>query len=168
MIDIKEINANEIIDYLNALTQDDSPEKDKNEYGIDLDDISCEGPYTFESLQIHPFTNGIGSKFSLSFSAYYNNWGTDQLIENNFIEISPDGSVIASLSEPFDGDGSAEVLENLLGKWLLTHKFSNTYKEDFKSLVDEANTLLKDCQYGDTNILYDIISKLTKAITLIK
>lgn len=151
MIDIKEINGSEIIDYLNSLSQDD--------FG---DDISCDGPYTFESQLV------VGNKFSLSFSAYYNNWGTDQLIENNFIKIDGDGRVRAALDEPFDSDGSAGILESILTSWLETHTFSDTYKDDFKSLVDETNTLLKDCQYGDTKILDDVINKLIRAKSLIK
>lgn len=151
MIDIKGINGIEIIDYLNSLTQDD--------FG---DDISCDGPYTFESQQL------VGDKFSLSFSAYYNNWGTDQLIENNFIKIDGDGNVRVILDEPFDSDGSAWTLEGILVSWLETHTFFDTYKDDFKSLVDDSSLLLKDCQYGDIKLLNDVIINLTRAKSLIK
>jgi len=152
-IDIKKINGNEIIDYLNSL--------DFNEID-ELSDISCQQPFIFESQSID---NG---KYQVSFSAYFNNWGTDQLIEDNTIQITANKLIRASLEEPFEGDDSAEVLENLIFKWLETHEFSTTYKDDFNTLIDESIKLLSDCQYGNLSTLEEVTKKITKAKTLIK
>jgi len=152
-IDIKKINGNEIIDYLNSL--------DFNEID-ELSDISCQQPFIFESQSID---NG---KYQISFSAYFNNLGTDQLIEDNTIQITANKLIRASLEEPFEGDDSAEVLENLIFKWLETHEFSTTYKDDFNTLIDESIKLLSDCQYGNLSTLEEVTKKITKAKTLIK
>jgi hypothetical protein len=150
MIDIKKINGNEIIDYLNSLTDDEL-----------TCDISCEQPYIFESQETHD------GKYSLTFSTYFNNWGTDQLIEDNTITITNDG-IMVMLGEPFDGDGSDEILEELLTKWLKTHEFSTEYKDDFNCFIMLAKELLSKCEYGDSKLLEQVIEKLTKAKTFIK
>lgn len=150
MVNIKEINGSEIIDYLNSLSYDD------------LDDISCGQPYVFEYQEIK---NG---NYRLGFSAYFNNWGTDQLIEDNVLEITEDNIIIFSLNEPFDGDGSDDILQEVLSEWLKTHKFSTTYTDEFNCLVKESNELLNKCQYGEKDILESVIEKLTKAKSLIK
>jgi hypothetical protein len=149
-INIKNINGNEILDYLNDLDFDD------------LDnEIYCQKPFIFETQKIN------GEQYKLTFSTYFNNWGTDQLIEDNRINITKD-SIQVSLNEPFDGDGSSEALEEALTKWLSTHEFSTDYKEEFKFLIEESSDLLIKCQYGDLDILEDVIKKITKAKTLIK
>ena len=147
---IKVINGNEIIDYLNELDSDE------------LKDISCQKPYVFEAQEIRD-----GKKYRLTFSAYFNNWGTDQLIEGNYIEITENG-VRVWFEEPFEGDGSSEALEELLTKWLETHEFSTDYEKDFDILISDVTNQLSTCQYGDSKILEDVLKKLTKAKTLIK
>lgn len=150
---IEEINGNEIIDFMNSLSDNDNKE---------LLDICCQGPYRFEKQEI--MRDG---RYKLSFSAYYNNWGTNQLIEDNHIVIHKDG-VRCWLEEPFDGDESGDVLEVLLTKWLNTHKFSSDYKYHFECLIEESRDKLSSIGYGDIDIIEDIIKNLTKAKTLIK
>lgn len=149
MKDLSLINGNEIIDFLNSLSNDE------------LCDISCRGPYVFENQKIED------GKYLLSFSAYYNNWGTDQFIEDNVLVIT-NNKVRFQLNEPFDSDESEVVLCKLVDNWLKTHEFSTTYVERFNSLILESYESLAECQYGDDQILDDVIKKLTIAKTLIK
>lgn len=151
-MNIKKINGNEIIDYLNSVDFSDSEE---------LCDISCQNPYIFDKQEIR------GNEYRLTFSAYYNNWGTDQLIDGNVIKITKD-NVWFSLDEPFEGDGSDEALEELLKKWLETHKFSTDNDKKFNCLILESNELLNKCLYGDIDIVEDVIKKLITAKSLIK
>ncbi len=146
MIDISVINGNEIIDYLNSQ---------------DFDEVYFEKPYIFESQGIS------GDKYRLSFSVYFDNWGTEQLIEDNIITITSD-TVHVSLNEPFDGDGSDEVIEECLTNWLQTHTFSVDYEKDFNSLLVAVDELLVKCKYGDSKLITQMIELLTKAKTFIK
>jgi hypothetical protein len=144
-MDIKLINGNEILDYLNSQ---------------DLD-VYFEKPYIFESQEIS------GDKYRLSFSVYFNNWGTDQLIGDNIITITND-CVTVSFDEPFDGDGSSEILEEIISEWLETHTFSDNNEQEFDSLLVSVDELLTKCKYGDSKSLTQMIDLLTKAKTYIK
>lgn len=144
-MDIKLINGNEILDYLNSQ---------------DLD-VYFRKPYIFESQKIS------GDKYSLSFSVNFDNWGTDQLIEDNIITITND-CVTVSFNEPFDGDGSSEILEEIISEWLETHTFSDNNEQDFNSLLVSVDELLTKCKYGDSKSLTQMIDLLTKAKTYIK
>ena len=152
MENLKEINGNEIIDYLNSLSDDDHEE---------LFDISCRGPYTFEKQ------NFTKDKYTLTFSAYYNNWGTDQEISDNNIYITKD-KIWLGLEEPFDSDESSDVLGDILTKWLKVHKFGTDNREKYDVLIEESRDKLSSIGYGDAYIIDDVIKKLTKAKTLIK
>jgi len=154
MENLKEINGNEIIDYLNSLSDDDHEE---------LFDVSCTPPYIFEEQKIID-----DEEYRLTFSAYFNNWGTDQLITDNYIRIFKDGDVIFELEEPFDSDSSSDVLEELLKKWLKVHKFGTDNREKYDALIEESRVKLSNIGYGDVDIINDIIEKLTKAKTFIK
>lgn len=59
-IELEKINGVEIIDYLNAISDDDIEE---------LLDVSCSQPYIFEKQEM--LEDG---RYKLTFSAYYNNW----------------------------------------------------------------------------------------------
>lgn len=150
-VNIKSINGKEILDFLNNL--DFNTEE--------LDDVSCKKPFIFENQKLG------NERYRLTFSAHYNNWGTYQLIEDNFIEILED-RVIVVLEEPFEGDGSDEVLENLLTKWLETHKFNTNYVNHFDALVLLTTQILSNCKYGDIKAIDTAINTLTNAKTLIK
>lgn len=154
MENLKEINGNEIIDYMNSLSNDDFE---------DLCDVSCTPPYIFEKQEM------IGDEeYRLSFSAYYNNWGTDQLVKDNYIRIFKDGDVIFELEEPFDSDSSSDVLEEILGKWLKVHKFGTDNREKYDVLVEESRIMLSELRYGNVGDIDAIIEKLNKDKTLVK
>ena len=149
-MNINQINGDEIIDFFNGL--------DMNE----LSNISLSQPFIFESQKI------IGDKYQLKFSAQFNNWGTYQEIGDNRLVITSDGKVNFYLEEPFDGDGSDDVLEKVLIKWLETHTFDTNYVNHFNSLLILTNQILAKCEYGDSKSIDTAIKNLTKAKSLIK
>lgn len=151
MEELEKINGYEIIDFLNKLY-------DNND---ELSDISCEGPYTFEKQKL------TKKEYKLTFSAYYNNWGTDQEISDNHIIIDKNG-IRLLFQEPFDSDESSDVFEKILTEWLLTHDFANDNKEKYEALIKKSGKLLSNVKYGDSDVLNSIIKNLTKAKTLIK
>lgn len=152
MENLQEINGNEIIDFLNSLSDDEHEE---------LFDVSCSPPYTFEKQKID------NDKYTLKFSAIYNNWGTDQEIDGNCVYITKD-NLWLGLSEPFDGDSSSDVLKKILTTWISKHKFSTDNKEKYESKIEDSRELLTKVSYGDIDILDEVIKNLTEAKTLIK
>lgn len=103
---LEEINGKELLDFLIT----------KHE---DFDDCCLSFPLIFENQRI---INGV---YELRFTAHYNNWGTWQKIEDNVIFIDETGKCWVGLEEPFDSDDSVDVLEDVLKKWLPTHKFTS-------------------------------------------
>lgn len=146
---IKKINGYEIIEFFNSLNEE-------------IDDTSIEiNSFVFESQN---FENG---EYKLAFSTSFNNWGTSQTIEDNYLQITEDFIRVIP-NEPHDGDGSDEILEALLLEWLPTHNFATDYKEQFEGIIREQVDSLNEIQYGDSKELFEIIKNLTKATTLIK
>ena len=151
-LNLKEINGNEIIDFLNK----------QSENNEDLCDISpSPGSFVFESQNIK------GGKYTLRFTASYNNWGTEQDIPENAVHITKDKAWF-SLGEPFEGDGSADALEEVLSKWLKTHKFKQDTEEEFFSLLSYAYEQLPTISPKCKKELQQIIDKLIKAKTYMK
>ena len=151
---IKTINGNEIIDFLNSLNTDN--------YAVD--DISIElKSFVFECQEIKDNT------YILSFTASYNNWGTSQDIPDNQLIII-ENNLWFSLSEPFEGDGTDTTLETILTKWLETHEFAaqHTQIDQFNTRLEMAYELLP--QIGITNIetMDKIINILTEARSYMK
>jgi hypothetical protein len=151
-MDINKINGNEIIEFLNSLDMD----SDK------LFDISTSKPFVFKSQEIN------GDTYELNFAAHFNNWGTFQEISDNILIITSDGNLSLHLNEPFEGDGSADILEDFLTEWIKTHTFDTDYVNHFNSLVLSTNQILSNCEYGDFKTIDVAIKNLTKAKTLIK
>jgi len=151
-MNINEINGNEIIDFLNSLDMDLD----------ELSDISTSKPFIFESQKVQD------NKYELKFAAHFNNWGTYQEIGDNKLIINADGGLILYLDEPFDGDGSADVLEKKLTEWIKTHTFDNNHVNHFNALVILTSQILSNCEYGNVNAIDSAIKNLTKAKTLIK
>lgn len=148
----KEINGNEIIDFLNKETENND----------DLCDISIvPGSFVFEEQEVE------GNKYKLYFTGSYNNWGTHQDIEGNILTIDKDG-VRFSLDEPFEGDGTDEALEEVLEKWLKNHKFSNNSEEEFMSLMREVYEKLPEISFTCKKDMQKVIDKLVKAKTYMK
>lgn len=151
-MDIKLINGNEILDFLNKHREENE------EYWCD---ISIGGPIEFESQDIN---NGV---YRLFFSGYYNNWGTDQIVEGNIIFVDGKGVVSTHLDEPFDMDESSDYLEEILNSWIKTHKFKNNTDEEYYNILGEAYEELGQVSYN-TEELQKVINKLIKAKTYIK
>lgn len=150
-LNLEEINGNEIIDFLNK-------QRLNNE---DLCDISIES-FEFEQQEIKK------TFYKLEFTAYYDNWGTEQAYDGNSLLIKKDGSVKFSLSEPFEGDGTDSALEEVLAKWLKKHKFDNTYEEKFYALIKDAYEQLPNISVGSKKEIQKVIDTLVKAKTYIK
>jgi hypothetical protein len=147
---VKEINGNEIIKYLNSLSEDD-----------DMDDIGpVLGSFVFDSQTIKD------DRYNLTFTASYNNWGTHQEIHDNYLFITED-EVSLSLEEPFDGDGSDEVLEIKLTEWLKTHKFEDQ-KEYFDSILSDVYETLPGISFNSIKDMDEVIEKLIEAKSLMK
>ena len=148
----KEINGNEIIDFLNKETRDND----------DLCDISISsGSFVFESQEVK------GNTYKLYFTASYNNWGTDQDIPGNSINIDKKG-VRVWVGEPFEGDGTDETLEEVLEKWLKNHTFDSNSEEKFISLLRDAYETLPEISFTCKKRLQDVINILVKAQTYMK
>ena len=148
---LKEINGNEIIDFLNTLNTDEYP----------VDDISIElKSFVFEGQRVEK------DRYILDFTASYNNWGTSQDIHDNQLIIKED-NLWFSLEEPFDGDGTSDTLEIILEKWIQSHLFSGQ-DELFNSKMEEVYELLPQIALTDVKGMDNIINILTEAKSLMK
>lgn len=149
---LEEINGNEIIDFLNKKSSDD-----------DFDNVSIiRESYVYENQLIKNDT------YILSFTGSFNNWGTDQEIFDNEIKISKNGGIRVWLNEPFEGDGSGEVLEEALTAWLLTHEFNKNPEEEFNSIIENVYDRFSSVTITNKAFLESIIEDLIKAKTYIK
>jgi len=151
MINLEIINGNEIIDFINKSYEDND----------DLDDCSLGFPLTFESQRI------FNGRYELRFMSHYNNWGTLQPISDNVISIDEEGNIIAGLEEAFESDESAEVLEDIIKKWLPTHVFSDQSEKYYK-LIDEVYKEIPDLLINNINLMDIVIQKLVEAKSLMK
>ncbi|MBP7845811.1 MAG: hypothetical protein KA007_00035 [Candidatus Pacebacteria bacterium] len=152
-LNLEEINGNEIIDFLNKETTRDS---DK------LCDIGMSsGSFVFEGQELKDGT------YKLYFTASYNNWGTDQDIPGNSLNITKK-EIWFSLDEPFDGDGTSETLEEVIKNWIYNHKFDNAYEEKFYALIKDAYEQLPNISVGSNKEIQQVIDTLIKAQTYIK
>ena len=151
--DVNVINGYEILDFL-------SKELSNQDNDI-LCGVSIGGPLIFKSHKVS------GDKYVLIFSGFFNNWGTDQEIEDNYITITKT-MVRVELSEPFDGDGSDEAIEEILIKWLPTHKFDDSVVEKFYYGLADVIEKLDDIKFEDVNKLDEIISNLVKLKSTMK
>ena len=144
--DLKLINGHEILEFLNDQLQNNE----------ELCDVSLNAPLEFE---IQVIENG---KYKLYFTAYFNNWGEYQPIDNNHINIHENGKISFCLGEPFEGDGSDEVLEKLLGNWLQKHTFisNEVLVDEFYKIVWGVSNILCDVKYGEKIKLQEAIDQL--------
>ncbi|MEK6829112.1 MAG: hypothetical protein AABY15_03215 [Nanoarchaeota archaeon] len=146
------INGNEIIAFLNKESKDNE----------DWDDISISsGSFVFEGQRLE---KGI---YTLGFTGSYNNWGEEQDIDGNYIEISNKG-VKVKLMEPFEGDGTDDVLEEALTNWLKTHKFDSNPDKKFIDIVTKAHKELGQVRFTSKKELQQVIDQLIEAKTYMK
>lgn len=152
IIDITKINPVEVIDYLNTLDKDDAG----------LYDSNIQGPYIYEKFKLED------DRVIIYFSTYFNNWGTDQLIEDNHIVIYKDKIKVA-LEEPLEGDGTDDILEELISNWIQTHTFKTADEKiiEYRSLMDSIQSLSSDSTPNLDNVKI-IIEKAERARTLIE
>lgn len=157
-INLENINGVEILEFLNGQIRDNE----------DLCDISLCAPLKFEKQSLGKERAGE-LMYSLSFSAYHNNWGTDQLMEGNEIQITSK-KVKVLVVEPFEGDGSDEELENVLLEWIKTRKFKSNkdIKKEFYKLTNYVSNDLYHLEYDDKERIEKLIKKLVDAKELMK
>ena len=167
--ELQDVNGNEIIDYLNLQSTEEEFE----------DTNVCSRSFEFETQSIKkgkelnisaPAEESI---YVLHFSVDFNNWGTDQKISDNRIYITKN-DVWISMDEPFDGDGTEDVIRDVLIQWLSKHQFASNNQEIYGNIISDISTKMgnlhdftgkseETCKDID-----DIIENLKKAKSLIK
>lgn len=148
---LKDINGNEIIDFLNSLNTD----------MYRIDDISIElNSFVFEKQRIEK------DRYILDFTASYNNWGTSQDISDNKLIIT-EHDLRFSLNEPFEGDGTDRILKTIFENWLENHVFYDQ-TQNFFDKVQYAYEKIPDVTFNDVKGMDNIIKILTEAKSLMK
>ena len=152
--DLEVINGVEIIDFLNKVDV-----KNEDEFG----DTNLSRPLTFTKQEI------VKGKLNIYFDCYYNNWGTDQLIEDNCIYIDKD-KVLVSLSEPLEGDGTDDIIKDLVVDFIANHNFKKreVLVSEFNDLMSDIITHSSDIQYGEFNRMDVLLEMVIKAKYLMK
>jgi len=159
ILDVNKINGNEIIAFLN----EKSTYKKDGDNDSNLQDISIESAsYKFGSQEVEE------GNYDLTFTCSFNNWGTSQSFNRNSIMISPDGTIVARLDEPFEGDESADVLEEEIFEWIKTHEFSDCFEDEFNVLMREVYETLPELSVASIEEMQEVIDKLVKAKTYMK
>lgn len=153
MTDIKKINGYEILNFLNNLPEDDHDEL--------VYDYNLYIPFIFEKQEI------VDDEYRLTFSVYYNNWGTHQLIEGNVLRIG-DNHILMDLEEAFEGSGTDDTLIGLVSDFLKSHTFNENIEEVFYGIIEDCRDNLNQLSYPDKTLLEKTIEQLTKAYTMIK
>jgi hypothetical protein len=155
-LDLNKINGNEIIDFLNKAD-------DNEEYEMILCDCSVYyGTYQFDGQKVHK------NHYSLYFTGGFSHWGEVMDYSGNEIKIKADGEVKVELVEPFEGDGSDEMIEEALTKWLKTHTFDPAPNKKFDKLLTKAKKDLETITFEDTTKLQKVVETLNKALTYMK
>lgn len=153
MTKLLEINGNEIIDFLNALSMTD-----------ELDDYNIVAQsFEFNNQRFMPDEK----RYILDFSLSYNNWGEDQIIEGNHIDIDENLGIAALLSEPFEGNAE-EAVEDVLYKWIREHEFNQTPEEDFRIQLRELYQKMAEISFNDITAMDELIEGLQQARSLMK
>jgi len=158
-IDLSKINGHEILKFLEEQLEDND----------DLCDVSVEGPLEFESQSIGKCAKTGNPMYTLSFTANYDNWGHDQDIEGNRLQITKEG-VKFLLQEPFEFDGSCSALEGVLEPWIKTHEFASSEEifVKWKGMVQFCCETLEQMSFDDTNGFERVIEELKEARALMK
>lgn len=152
---IKNINAWEVIDYLNKLSDDEG-----NEWYYEYNIVP-------KSFKLTDWSND-GKVCNIEFDVQFNNWGTYMFCDDNRIKMS-EGKISVSLGEPIEGGGFEGVVVDELNSWLPTHKFDKKSDVIFYQLINEAYSELGCLKFDDgKRYIDDIIYKLNRAKTLIK
>lgn len=150
MNDINKINGNEVIAFLNSVS-------DKLTHRFNI----VKNSFVF-SKQILRDTS-----YRLEFSVIHNDWGSGQTLNRNVITITKD-NVSILMHEIFDGDGTEEAIEALLVEFLRTHTFNPKPANVFYELKEAAFQKLGYVKYTDHNDLDDVIAKLIEARSYMK
>jgi len=149
-IEIEKINGNEIIKLLNQQTHE-------------FEDTNiCSGSFVFVEQKLSK------TNYKLYFVLDYDNWGTNQTIEDNFITIDTKGQMTCHLEEPFEGDGTNEIIEEILTEWIKTHKFSSDPEHEWEGIMKEVYDRLPEIAFNDKKGIQNQIDALIKAKTYMK
>jgi len=146
-IEIEKINGNEIIKFLNQQTEDAN---------------ICFDSFVFIEQKASKKT------YKLYFDLDYNNWGTNQTIEDNSITISAKGQITCLLQEPFEGDGTDSVIEDVLANWLSVHKFNADPEHEWTEIMRDVYQTLPEIAFNDKKRMQEQIDALIKAKTYMK
>ena len=167
--ELQDINGNEIIDYLNLQSTEDD--------FCDTNICSTSFEFGTQSIKKGKELNISAppeeSIYVLHFSVDFNNWGTDQTISDNRIYITKN-DVWISMDEPFDGDGTEDVVRDVLIQWLSEHKFETNNQEVYNNIMSEISIKIGDLhdfsgKSSETSKgIDDLIERLKKAKSLIK
>jgi hypothetical protein len=157
-LNLEDINGIEILQFLESQIDDNE----------DFSDISLDTPFEFEGQSVAETRDGE-LMYSLSFTCYFNNWGTHQPIDGNEIQITNSG-VRVLVGEAFEGDGSDDELEKILTEWLKTHKFQSTEEVEtkFRGMIDFSRFRLGEVSFKTHDLLDKIIKELQEAKNLMK
>jgi hypothetical protein len=151
-INLNTINGNEIIDFLNKLSNDNYVLEDMN---IDR------GTFKFIEQSIYK------NIYNLDFSVDYNNWGEGQELSGNSIQVTKEG-IHVFLDEPLEDCGAEEFIEKQLEQWLKNHKFKSNSEDEWKYILQEAYDKLSQIDFKDVKAMDEIINMLIKAKTYMK
>jgi len=156
---LHEINGNEIIDYLN--------EQRKSDDNLFDDTMLC-GEFVFESQKLENRNDVL--TYVLNGHTFWNNWSRNEEVSFS-ICITPD-RVWSGFDEPVEGDGTDNIVNNLLKEWLLTHKFSKTedklYINLMQDIQDDMVLIYEPDPQTTPAVIDEIIEKLQKAKSYIK
>jgi hypothetical protein len=156
---LSNINGNEIIDHLNEkVSLDESP----------FDGTVLSGQFVFDEQNIVKKNDLL--TYTLSFHTFWNNWGKDTVVDG--IIYITHNKIWSWFDEPVEGDGTDEIIVNLLTEWLPTHQFSDTNEELYTNLIQDIQDDMVLIYTPDgkttTNIIDEIIEKLKTAKSYIK
>lgn len=148
-MNLENINGHEIINFLNNLSNGE------------LDDSnmvynSC--VFVEQSLE--------HNEYKLIFNNSFNNWGTNQMIFENYLIITKD-NININLNEPLDSDGTNSILENTLSEWLENHTFISNIEDLFEKELITIEDKIKELTFNNNKDLDNIINSLIKLKTYI-
>lgn len=149
MIDIKKINGNEIIDFINSII-----EEVLWEYSIQ----SVE----FDSQSVNENT------YKLDFTYTTSGWVSHKF-SDNYLTITKECEIKVSIGEsPLEGGGCDNKIKKELSNWILTHEFDEFNTERFYVLTQELSEDLQELTDNETHKIDELIEKLKTIKSLMK
>lgn len=147
MIDIKKINGNEIIDFINSIIKEV------------LWDYSIQS-VEFDSQSVNE------NRYKLDFMYTCSGWGSHKF-SDNYLTITKDCEIRVGIGGNLEGNGCDNQIKNELSKWILTHEFDDN-SEYFYILTQELSEDLQELADNETNKIDGLIEKLKTIKSLMK